>query len=341
MLTVKHLDLKKWVSEILKAAGLCSDDASLVSDSLVQTSLWGIDSHGISRLPHYLKRIELKSINATPNFKYKKNGAAVGTVDGDNGLGIMVSHYAMVRAIQLAKEAGAGVIGIEHSSHCGALGLYSRQAARDGCIGIAFTHSDSFVKPYSGTEAFFGTNPISIAIPSEDADRPLCVDMATSIIPWNIIMNARRDKSLVPENWGVDSDGNKTIYPEKIRAVNPMGEHKGYALGFLIDMLSGPLNGMPFGPHIPPMYQSLGDNRNLGSLVIAIEISRFSGAHMVSKMVSQAINEVKLQNEKICYPGEPEYLSQEHRLIHGIPIEDALFQELNECSLKLGVKPIK
>lgn len=333
--------IASWMKIALEKVGVPSHNAIVVVDALIQTSLWGIDSHGIARLPHYLTRLEMGSITTTPNITFTCTGVATGNVDGDNGLGIVVSRYAMDRAIDLALESGAGVVGISASSHCGAIGLYTRQATRKGCLGIAFTHSDSFVVPFGGDKAFFGTNPISIALPSQDSDRPLCVDMATSVVPWNKIMNARRDGTEVPDSWGVDALGNKTSKPEDVTAVNPMAEHKGYALAFLIDMLCGPLNGMPFGPHITPMYESLEKHRNLGSLMIAVDLARFPGGAMLPSVIGTAINEVKGSNEKIHYPGEPEYLAQETRLQDGIPVEWSLIEQFDYWSSKLGIPPIR
>jgi ureidoglycolate dehydrogenase (NAD+) len=321
----------------LEKVGVPSHNALQVVDALIQTSLWGIDSHGIARLPHYLTRLETGSIISTPNMTFTSTGAATGYVDGGHGLGIVVSRYAMDRAIDLALESGAGFVGVISSSHCGAIGLYTRQATRKGCLGIAFTHSDSFMVPFGGNKAFFGTNPISIALPSEDPSRPLCVDMATSVVPWNRIMNARRDGSEVPESWGVDMLGSKTSKPEDIVAVNPMAEHKGYALAFLIDMLCGPLNGMPFGPHITPMYESLDKHRNLGSLMIAVDLSRFPSGDMLPHVISSAIHEVKRGNEGIRYPGEPEYLAEEIRSKGGIPVEISLLKQLDFWAQKLGI----
>lgn len=334
---ISPLELKDWTAKALAASGAPPGDARLVADGLVQTSLWGIDSHGIARLPHYLTRLESGSIAPLPTMHFTTTGASTGDVDGGHGLGIVVCKYAMDQAIDLALKSGAGVVGVSSSSHCGAIGLYTRQATRRGCLGVAFTHSDSFVIPFGGKKPFFGTNPISIALPSDDPDRPLCVDMATSIVPWNKIMNARLEGTEVPETWGVDSLGKKTSKPEDIVAVNPMAEHKGYALAFLIDMLCGPLNGMPFGPHVTPMYASLEKHRNLGSLMIAVDLSRFPGGDKLPRVIGAAIDEVKRGNEGIRYPGEPEYLAEETRSKVGIPVEVSLLQQLDLWALKLGI----
>jgi ureidoglycolate dehydrogenase (NAD+) len=132
--------LRSWATAAFISAGLKPDDAATVARLLVQTSLWGIDSHGIARLPHYLERLSRGSIIAQPALRFEKTAAATGSVDGGHGHGILVATFAMDHAIALARESGVGIVGIRNSSHCGAIGLYTRQAAESGMIGIAFAH---------------------------------------------------------------------------------------------------------------------------------------------------------------------------------------------------------
>ena len=330
-------DLTQWIITAFVAAGVPIDDARKTTSMLVQTSLWGIDSHGVARVPHYLNRIDLKSISTEPQIVFTKTAAATGQLDGGHGLGFVVCDRAMRQAIELAQQAGVGVVGVSNSSHCGAIGLYTRQATRAGMIGIAFTHSDAFVAPHGGKKAFLGTNPISIAIPTLDPDRPFCVDMASSIVPWNRIMNARRENLSVPLGLGVDTQGADTTDPHLITAVKPAAEHKGYALGFAIDMLCGPLNGMAYGPHITPMYAALDQHRKLGSLMISIDPQRFAGGAALAVVVAAAISEVKMQKTEILTPGEPEYIMAEQRSRHGVPISLGLCNEFNLWAHRLKI----
>jgi ureidoglycolate dehydrogenase (NAD+) len=330
-------DLELWVTDAFISVGLTESDSRLAAIMLVQTSLWGIDSHGVARVPHYLERISTGSIRAVPQMDYTATGAATGSLDGDHGLGFIVCQRAMEEAITLAHAAGVGVVGVKNSSHCGAIGLYTRQAVKAGMIGIAFTHSDSFVAPHRGKSAFFGTNPISIAIPSTDAQRPLCLDMATSIVPWNRIMNARRENSSIPFGYGVNRLGEDTTNPHEVTAVKPMADHKGYAMAFLIDMLCGPLNGMAFGTGLTKMYEQLEEHRRLGSLMIALDPGRFSGGSTLAAQVAAAIAAVTGQNEGILYPGEPEYISAESRGQCGIPIEPGLWPQMEHWSSRMNI----
>ena len=323
--------LRRLAMSKLEARGVPRADAKLVANSLVQTSLWGIDSHGIARLPHYLRRLQAGSIEAKPVMRFSATGSCTGTLDGGHGLGILVCHRAMEEAIQMAESHGVGVVGCRHSTHCGAIGLYGRQAAGKGLIGIAFTHSDAFVVPHGGKIAFLGTNPICIAVPSDEGP-PVCLDMSTAATTMNRIMNARREGKPLPAGVALDKSGQPTTDAQTVAALLPMAEHKGYALAFLIDILCGPLNGMPFGPRIPVMYGDLSARRNLGSLMIALDPRRFGVGSSLPAVVAEMAREARQQPRvmaggEVLVPSDPEYRTERIRAAKGIPIEPGLQRE--------------
>lgn len=337
---VDHKLIYNWGVRAFVAAGVPVADAEIIAGSLVKTSLWGIDSHGIARITHYLARFSNGTIRTAPEFKLHKTAAATARFDGDDGHGIVIMTRATEQAIALAGEAGVGVVGVYNSSHCGAIGLYTRQVAAAGMVGIAFTHADALVVPHNGNKAFFGTNPISIAFPTNTAEEPVCLDMATSIVPWNYIMNARREHTTVPSGIGVDKDGNESNDPEQIAAVKPMAGHKGYALAFMIDLLCGPLNGMAYGPDMTSMYHDMDKQRKLGSLVIAIDPERFGGREHIKATGSAIIARLKDYGEDVLFPGQPEYISKGKREEEGIPVSNTILQDFNSWSDKLGVAPV-
>lgn len=235
----------------------------------------------------------------------------------------------MSEAIAMATANGVGVVGCRHSTHCGALGLYGRQAAETGLIGIVFTHSDAFVAPHGGKRAFLGTNPICITVPSDEG-HTVCLDMATSATTMNRIMNARREGRVLPSGVALDERGAPTTDACAVATLLPMAQHKGYALAFLIDVLCGPLNGMPFGPHIPAMYGNLSTRRNLGSLMLAIDPLRFAGGCSFSTVVARMAREARRQPATVLAPGDPEYRAERIRSVEGIPVEPGLYRDLME-----------
>jgi ureidoglycolate dehydrogenase (NAD+) len=201
------------------------------------------------------------------------------------------------------------------------------------------THSSSVVVPHGGKKKYFGTNPISIAVPRKGAE-PVCLDMATSQIAWNKVHNARMEGRLLDEGVAVDAEGNVTTDPHKAAAGVPLGGpvygYKGYGLAFMIDLLCGAMNGMTFGRHINSMYQDLDRPRKIGHLMIALDPGRFAGADSLEATVDAVVRDLRTQGE-ILYPGEPEEREQEERRAQGVPIDDEALKDMRQWSAKLGV----
>ena len=336
---VHHDRILQWGIECLEAAGVPYDDAVTVANALMQTSLWGVDSHGILRLTHYLSRIQAGSIKPKAEVLVRQTGPCTAQMDGDDGLGIVHCVRGMSLAMEMATRSGVGIVGIGGSSHCGAIGLYTRQAAAAHLIGIAFTHADSIVVPHGGTQKYFGTNPLSIAFPRANGE-PVCLDMATSQVAWNKVMNARMENQPLKPGLTVDVSGEATSDPHQAAALLPLGGehygHKGYGLALMIDLLCGALNGMTFGPNITPMYSELNKPRRIGHLMLAIDPARFAGAGTLETVVHEMVEDLKTRGD-ILFPGEPEYNMASTRLRQGIPIAPAALADMNAWSDKLNV----
>ena len=341
MQRVRRERLESWAVACLEKVGVPPPEARLVGSSLVQTSVWGIDSHGVLRLTHYLNRMSLGSVSPSAAPIVMRTGPVTAQVHGQDGLGIVHASLAMEIAIEMAKESGVGAVGVGHSSHCGAMGLYTRMAAREHLIGIAMTHSSSVVVPHGGKQKFFGTNPISFAFARKSGE-PVCLDMATSQVAWNKVLNARIEGRPLDLGVAVDADGNPTPDPAKARAGIPLGGpvygYKGYGLAFAIDVLSGLLNGMTFGPHINSMYEDLDRPRKIGHFLVAIDPSRFAGGDTFEDTIDDLIADLKRQGD-ILFPGEPELIEQQKRLAEGIPIDAGALADMKKWSARLGIPP--
>ncbi len=327
--------------EVLKAYGVEAEDARYVSWHLVQANVRGTDSHGIARLPHYVRRLKAGSILPRPAITFTQQGAAVGTVDGGHGLGHVVMRRATTEAIRLANEAGAGWVAVKNSSHCGALAPFGLELARHNLIGLVFTHVDPMVLPHGSLKPFSGTNPICITAPG-DQGKTFCLDMATSVVPWNRVENAANERIPIPEGWGVDREGKPTTEPKSVNALYPVGGYKGSGLGIMIDVLCSMLTGSPFGPEIPKMYGDLKVHRRLGGLVGAIRIAPFgSPEQFARRMAEMAVALGALQPapgvDRVRFPGEPELETEAVRSREGIPLGLRTFNELNQYASEVGV----
>jgi ureidoglycolate dehydrogenase (NAD+) len=342
MVRVPHQRLAAWAVACLEKVGVPPPEARLVGESLVQTSIWGVDSHGVLRLTHYLRRITIGSIKPAAVPVVTRTGPVTAQVHGEDGLGIVHATLAMETAIEMARESGVGVVGVGHSSHCGAVGLYSRMAAREGLVGIAMTHSSSVVVPHGGRERYFGTNPISIAFARQGGE-PVCLDMATSQVAWNKVLNARIENQPLEPGVAVDAAGDPTTDAHAARAAIPLGGpiygYKGYGLALMIDLLCGAMNGMTYGRHINNMYEELDKPRKIGHMMIAIDPGRFAGAETLEATVDAMVKDLKTRGE-ILHPGEPELIAERERRASGIPIDSEALADMIAWSKKLGVPPV-
>ena len=332
--------LTAWAVDCLQRSRVSEDHARCLAESLVQTSLWGIDSHGIARLTHYLNRLAHGSVNPAPQIVVTRSGPATAQVAGDRGLGIVVAHRANRIAMEIAREQGVGAVGVSDSSHCGAVGLYARAAAREGLIGFAFTHSDKIAAPHGGHRPFLGTNPIAMAFPREGSE-PVCLDMATTSIPWNRVMNARREGGAIAPGVAVDADGHDTTDAQQASALRPLGGpdygHKGYGLALAVELLCGPLHGNPWGPLIGPMYAELERPRRLGAFFVVLDPQRFAGGPAFAATVEQIARALAAEPGAPKMPGDPEREAEAQRRAEGIPIEPGLAAEMRSWSDRLGV----
>jgi len=171
---------------------------------------------------------------------------------------------------------------------------------------------------------------------------PVVLDMATSQVAWNKVLNARIEGHALDEGVAVDEDGETTTDPQKARAGIPLGGpiygYKGYGLAFMVDLLCGALNGMTFGRHINNMYEDLEQPRKIGHFLMALDPGRFAGGETLEATARAVVEDLRTQGE-ILFPGEPELIAQRERLATGIPVDDEALRDMREWSRKLGVAP--
>lgn len=344
MLYIDSVALCRFASDTLVSLGMDVEDAQLVADSLVEADLRGTDTHGVARLPHYVRRIRQGSVEVRPHIDVTQVAPALARLDGGHCLGQIANARAADLAIELARTAGAGWVSIANSSHCGAMSYFGMKIARAGMVGFAFTHVDPMVVPFGASEPFCGTNPICITAPGRDG-QTLCLDMATSVTPWNAVANAEIEGQPIPKDWGVDVQGKSTTDPSSVVGLRPTGGYKGSGLGMMIDVLCAMLSNSPYGPDIPRMYGDLSERRRLGGLIGAIDIERFVSIDVFQQRVSEMISRWgALRSEEsgqgVLYPGEKEERIKKERLVSGIPIGQGVRQSLDEMAKEAGTSPL-
>lgn len=344
MVAIEGARLQAFITNVLRAVNVAGEIATVVAEGLVFANRRGVDSHGVIRLPIYVRRIREGLVNADPQLSLDRTGPGTGILDGDNGPGIAVGRRAMTEAVMLASEAGTGIVVCRNSNHFGAAAFMALAAIEQGMIGIATTHAEADVVPFGGAAPALGTNPLAIAVPGREHP-PLVLDMATSGVAMGRVLKAASEGQSIPEGWAVDAEGRGTTDASRARAVLPMAGPKGYGLAVMIDVLTGLLSGGPVGTDIPRMYDDFSQPQRLGHLIMAIDIARFTDVETFRTRVdamADALHGVPAADgsEGVAMPGEPEHRMALQRDRDGIPIGDELRTELNALADDLSVEKL-
>ena len=317
--------LHLFIKEVLLKAGVREDVARCVTEGLIQTSLRGVDSHGIRLLPHYVRALKGGRINPHPHYAFQHTSPSTGLFDGDHTFGHAAGMEATKKAILLAKEAGSGHVAVYHSTHFGAAAYYGLEIAKHDMIGFCFSNTDALIKSTGGKRPFFGNNPICITVPCKD-EEPFCLDMATSHMTFNKVKQFGQEGKELPEGIGFDQEGRETQNPEEVVMLAPIGGYKGYGLSMAIEILCGLLTGMQYGRHIPKMFEApLSQKRFLGHFIIALRINCFQAMDVFKERFSHMIQELRNEpcmdtSNPIQMPGDPEKNIFRIRKKAGIPL---------------------
>lgn len=341
-------DLSAFAVELMVRHNMSTDDAEVTARVLIEADMRGIVSHGLTRLPHYLERMRDGTIDprATPTRTQLSPG--LGLIDGQGGMGQVVMHAAAGLANDLAQASGSGWVAVRNANHCGALPAYARQLTEAGKIAVVLTHTEAVVLPFGGQAPFLGTNPLCIAVPSRRKPG-LCLDMATSIVAWNKVVQAQKKGESIPLGWAVDAAGNDTTDADAVRALHAFGGHKGSGLALMLDILSGALSGAPFSPDIPAM-DDMSATRRLGGLVGAIDVAALMPLQGFTDRVDgllEQLGAIKPANkgQGPYYPGELEQKTYERCKRDGIALSTHTWQALaiegERCGLALPQALVK
>jgi len=350
--------LRIFTENIFLAMGCSVEHATLAADVLLQADLRGIDSHGVARLIGYVRLWEVGRINTKPNITIVHQTPSTATVDGDAGLGLIVAPFAMRLAIEKAEQYGSGWVSVRNSNHFGIAGYHALMAIEKNMIGFAMTNASPLVAPTHSSERLLGTNPMCYAFPAGKYP-PVVVDMATSAAANGKLEIAQRAGKPVPEGWIQDAEGNYTTDAHALKSGGSLlplggdkehGSHKGFGLSATVDILSAVLSGANYGPWVPPFVSFLQPpvdpvGLGIGHFVGAMRVDGFRPIDEFKTHMDNWINRFKSAktvdpDQKVIIPGEPELEAQADREVNGIPLVDAVVEDLNGLAEKFSLSPL-
>lgn len=347
--------LREFSTRIFLHFGVPPQDAAQAADVLASADLRGIDSHGVARLYSYYGMLSEGHINPRAKIAMIRSTPSTATVDGDNGLGLVVGPQANRIAMDMAEKAGSGWVSVCNTNHFGIAGYYVLQALRRDLIGWAMTNSTSLVTPLWGMQRMLGTNPIAIAFPGKE-EPPIVIDMATCAAAYGKIEIARRKKQPIPLGWGIDNQGRDTTNPDDpvnggcllpLGSDRERGGHKGYALAVMVDVLCGALSGANWGPFAPPfaLRQAIPERsvgKGIGHFFGAMRIDGFIEADEFKRQIDDYIRVFRTTKPAPgtngpLIPGDPEREAERERVKGGIPLVLPVVEDLRAISKASGV----
>jgi L-2-hydroxycarboxylate dehydrogenase (NAD+) len=347
-LNVSASNLTSFVARAFGAAGLPENDAQILADLMVEADLRGSDTHGVIRLPLYVRRLRAGGINAEPNIRVINERASTALIDGDNGMGHLVMRRAADLAIEKAKATGIGWVGARMSNHAGPAALYVTMPLAHDMIGLYFAvGSNNHLPPWGGSESLLGTNPMAVAVPAMQ-EPAIVLDMAPTVAAYGKVrLKAQRGESL-PVGWMIDREGKPLTDPKRADEGHllPIGDYKGYGLSLIIGLLAGALNRAAVGRQVIDFVKETGKSTNTGQAIAALSIDAFMPAAEFKRAVDEVIRDIRHSRrlpgvERIWLPGEQSNAKRLERQQHGIPLPKALRDSLDAVARELAIAPLE
>lgn len=304
----------------------------------------GLYSHGVSRIPMYLKRIDCKCVKPQPEIRVEQVGMAALKVNGDDGMGFLVAHKAMEEGMKLAEKTGIAMVGCTHSTHYGMAALYVKQAVERGFACMVYTNSSAALPVHGGKTAFLGAAPFAAGMPGGYESPAYILDMAMTVTARGKIRVAMINNEPIAEGLALDSDGNPTTDAKKAfeGICLPFGGPKGAALAMLMDMMAGMYTGSNYAGDVSSLYYRFDEPQNLGHIIFVMRPDLFVSEDEYKKRMDEYYRRLKALPraawcDEILMPGEPEDRKTQDALKHGIKLTKEIIESLYVEAKRRGV----
>ena len=340
MVNINVQEAKDTITKIFMNVGVNKDEATIISQMLVEADQRGVHSHGILCTARYVKLIKEGKMRPNMNINVLKDNGVVAVWDGNHSSGQILGYRSMEEAIKKAKEHGIGVVCVKGANHFGALAYYAQMAQRAGMIGTALGTGDSTMAPWGGCEKVIGNNPISVAAPARNEVSPV-LDMAMTVVANGKVSNMKRQGATeIPEGWGLDREGVPTTSMKDYYTIPPMAGYKGWGMAVMVDILAGVL----FGGGTGDRAKDSADGPSI--MMIAMDISAFNDEEKYFSDVDARINELKSSKKAkysngILMPGEIEAnkfaASEKSGIVEVLPEN---LDMVNDIAKEMAIEPI-
>jgi len=319
-------------ADTFRAYGISEADAVQTAEVLVSADARGKHSHGLLRLPRFVRGIEHGNVDPDGTIEVVAEQGGAGTISGGSRLGPVVASAAVGEVMDRADEFGVGVVGVHDSNHLGMLGYYTDRLQREGYIGIGMTNTEPAMPPYGGTDPTLGTNPIAVGLPTDPAFN---LDMSTSAIARGDVLHQKETGESLPENVALDTEGEPTTDPAAALegTILPFGGPKGSGLAIAVEVLAGGLVGAAMGGEVTGTYHTE-EPCTKGDLFLAIDPGAL-GVPEFSERASAFLRELTAGQtaarvDKIRLPGQ--HSVERDRSVTTVEVADDVWETVQELA---------
>ena len=338
--------LESLVLRMLMRVGVPDEDAVLVAGSLIAADARGMTSHGILRLPVYIKRLQAGGFKADRKGRIVRETQGTVLIDGEDGLGAVLSCHAMDEAMRKARTNGIGAAGVFRSNHNGEGAFYALRAIAGDMIGIATTTGSPVMPAWGGKTKLTGPLPITVGVPAGE-ELPVVLDAALGMSSRGKILYHAEKNLPVPDGWMVDADGRPTNDADQIRKdgwMLPIGGHKGWGLIVIMEILAGILTGGALGQDAAELFADPSVTQKNGQFMMAINVSAFMDVDRFKRRMDDYIRTVKASEladgvPEIVMPGEPEFRREREQRANGIQLGQKVVESMLAVARDLEIEP--
>ncbi|MBR5468540.1 MAG: Ldh family oxidoreductase [Firmicutes bacterium] len=348
---IHYENIKALSLEVFEKMGFTADESAIITDVLLTSDMYGIESHGVQRMVRYYNTMKNGRLHMGTKWEVVHETPISAVIDNNAGMGQLVGHYAMNLAIEKAKKNGAGFVTVRNSNHYGIAGYYAKMACKEGLIGMSTTNSEAIMVPTFGRMPMIGTNPIAIAMPAEPYD--FLFDASTTVVTRGKVEVYNKKGSPLPDGWTINAEGTpcsdanevlQSINEKRGGGILPLGgneeltgSHKGYGYGMVAEIFSSILS---LG--LTSNYTNIGSTGGTCHGFVAINPNLFGNPEEIKAHFSAYLEELRqspkaVGQTRIYTHGEKEVEAYEKRLEEGIPVNSKTLEEMKTICDEFGV----
>ena len=341
-INIQYEKMRNFSNHVFSRFGFTDEESKIITDVLLMSDMYGIESHGVQRMLLYYKTIKNGRIHMNSKWEIVHETPLSAVIDNHFGVGQLVGHFAMKKAIEKAKTSGIGMISVRNSNHYGIAGYYAKLACDEGLIGISTTNSEAIMVPTYGRMAMLGSNPIAIAMPADPYD--FFFDASTTVVTRGKLEVYNKKGEPLPEGWALNSQGvDSTDAADILLNINekngggilPLGGstekyggHKGYGNGMIAEIFSSILS-----QGLTSNHTHIGSTGGTCHSFIAINPNLFGNPDDIKAHLSKFLEELRQSPKaegqtRIYTHGEKEIEAYEKRAKEGIPVNENTIKEM-------------